>query len=188
MWALFQAHNVPETFKVEKADGITQLLESIPVRLKASNLERFAVLLDADEDIHHRWEELRGRLVNAGCADIPAIPTSLGTIVQIQDGPKVGAWIMPDNHLPGMLETFLSFLVPTEDNLLPRVDVFLAGIPAEVRRCPPNRYPKARIHSWLALQEEPGKPLGQAITAKYLDAQSQMVRPFLDWIRKMFIE
>jgi hypothetical protein len=32
------------------------------------------------------------------------------------------------------------------------------------------------------LQEEPGKPLGQAITARYLDAHSTVVSPFLDWL------
>src|SRR5271165_5419923 len=89
MWALFQAHAIPDTFKVEKADGIDKLLESLPVRLKASNLERLAVIVDADEDIQQRWDQLKSRLVAAGCAEIPDAPSSLGTVVQIQDGPKV---------------------------------------------------------------------------------------------------
>jgi hypothetical protein len=46
---------------------------------------------------------------------------------------------------------------------------------------------KARIHTWLAWQEEPGKPVGQAITARYLDANMPHVRQLLDWIRELFI-
>ena len=95
---------------------------------------------------------------------------------------------MPDNHVPGMLENFLTFLVSDQDKLLPLVDQFLNGIPAEIRRCPEIRRPKSRIHSWLALQEHPGKPLGQAVTAKYLDAHTPIVKPFLDWITKMFVD
>lgn len=188
LWALFQAHSVPETFSVVKADGIEPLLESVPVRLKASNLERFGVVLDADEDSQARWEQLRGRLILSGCKEFPEAPKPGGTVVQMEDGPRVGAWLMPDNKLPGMLESFLAFLVPGPDKLLPRIDRFLDSIPMEDRRCPTARLPKARIHAWLAIQEEPGKPLGQAITAKYLDARQEVVVPFLDWIRALLID
>jgi hypothetical protein len=122
MWALFQAHNLPQSFTVEKADGIDKLLESIPVWLKASNMERFAVVLDADENIQQRWDELKGRLVSSGCLGVPVSPVAPGIIIQIPDGPKLGAWIMPNNQVPGMLETFLAFLVPGHDPLLPHVD------------------------------------------------------------------
>jgi len=188
MYALLMAHNVPKTFTVEKAGSVEKLLESIPTRLKASDLERFAVVLDADEDIQSRWDSLKHSLISSGCVGIPDSPAPKGTIGQVEGGPKVGAWIMPDNNLPGMLESFLSFLVPKHDKLLPHVDAFIEGIPPEIRRCPECRAPKARIHTWLAQQEEPGKPLGQAITATYLDAQLEVVRPFLDWVRAILVD
>jgi hypothetical protein len=188
LWALFEAHKVPDTFQVEKAGGIEQLLESVPVRLKASDLERFGVVLDADEDIQARWQQLRSRLIASGCGDVPEKPSPLGLVLQMKEGPKVGAWLMPDNTVPGMLENFLAFLIPPSDKLLPLVDRFLDAIPLEDRRCPNVRLPKARLHAWLAVQEHPGKPLGQAITAKYLDAQHSVVAPFLAWIKAMFLD
>ncbi|MGH2495980.1 MAG: DUF3226 domain-containing protein [Ktedonobacteraceae bacterium] len=45
---------------------------------------------------------------------------------------------------------------------------------------------KARIHTWLAWQKEPGKPMGQAITARYLDADALHARQLIAWIRKLF--
>ncbi len=45
---------------------------------------------------------------------------------------------------------------------------------------------KAHIHTWLAWQKEPGKPLGQAITARYLDADAPHAQQLMDWIRKLF--
>jgi hypothetical protein len=95
---------------------------------------------------------------------------------------------MPNNKVPGILENFLAFLVPETDKLLPLVDGFLDRIPLEDRRCPNIRLPKARIHAWLAVQEHPGKPLGQAITAKYLNAENAVVAPFLGWIRAVFAD
>src|SRR4051812_18395463 len=95
MWGIFAAHNVPDMFRVEKAGGIDPLLESIPVWLKASNLERFAVILDADEDLQSRWQQVKQRLLDAGCAGIPETPGDTGTVVQVPDGPKAGVWIMP---------------------------------------------------------------------------------------------
>ncbi len=188
LWALFEAHNVPQAFKAEKAGGVEQLLEAIPVWLKASDLERFGVVLDADEDIRPRWEQVRSRITAAGCPDVPTDPRPGGTVLQIPDGPKVGVWLMPDNKVPGMLENFVAFLVPQDDQLLPCVDGFLDGIPLPVRRCPDARRPKARIHIWLALQEEPGKPLGQAITARYLNAHADVVAPFLAWVRAVLVD
>jgi hypothetical protein len=186
--ALFAAHQVPQTFTLVKTEGITPLLEAVPVRLKTSDLERLGVVLDADEDIQARWAQLRGQLLAAGCEDVPEQPTPGGTLLRVKDGPKVGAWLMPDNRVPGILEDFLAFLIPEQDRLLPRVRSFLESIPEEDRRCPPPRLPKAQIHAWLAVQEQPGKPLGQAITARYLDAHRGTVAPFLAWVRAVFLD
>jgi hypothetical protein len=35
-------------------------------------------------------------------------------------------------------------------------------------------------------QEEPEKPMGQAITARYLDADAPHVQELIAWIRKLF--
>ncbi len=41
-------------------------------------------------------------------------------------------------------------------------------------------------HLQLAWQKEPGKPMGLAITARYLDANAPYAQELLDWIRKLF--
>ncbi|REJ87177.1 MAG: hypothetical protein DWQ34_25705 [Planctomycetota bacterium] len=188
MWAIFHHHNVPEMFDVEATNGIDKLLETVPVRLRvASGLERLAVVIDADEAMEHRWSQLRDSLANAGVAQLPSTPDQNGTTVELDDGRRFGAWLMPNNRLPGMLESFLAFLIPGSDELLPHVDALLEGLPAP-RRFSDVKESKARIHSWLALQEDPGKPMGQAITARYLDADAGEVRSFLNWIDAALIQ
>ena len=188
VYALRDAHGIPKTFDVARKGGYTELLESIPVELKASDRERLAVILDADEKLQQRWEQLSYRLRQAGCAAVPRRPQPEGTILTVSPGLRFGVWLMPDNRLPGMLEDFLAFLVPEGDDLLPRVDRFLDGIPENLRRFPAPHRCKARIHSWLAIQEEPGRPLGQAITNRYLDAQQSVIEPFLKWIRTALVD
>ncbi len=51
----------------------------------------------------------------------------------------------------------------------------------------PIRHSKAKIHTYLAWQEEPGKPMGQAITAKVLHAESETAKVFVEWIKRLFV-
>jgi hypothetical protein len=93
---------------------------------------------------------------------------------------------MPDNTLPGMLENFIQFLVPPDNALWPRAEECVAQIPEPERRFPPEHQIKAHVHTWLAWQEEPGTPLGLAITKRYLDADVPHAHQLMDWIRRLF--
>ncbi len=188
VYALRNFHEIPDVFEVRDKDNDDQLLDSIPVELKGSNVERLAVILDADEGISQRWDQLKRLLEKVPGVFFPKEPNPQGTLIHIPDGPLFGVWLMPDNRLSGMLEDFMAFLVPGEDTLLPRVDQFLSDIPAELCRFSDAHLPKARIHCWLALQEKPGKPLGTAITARYLDASREDAQPFVNWLRAALVD
>lgn len=53
-------------------------------------------------------------------------------------------------------------------------------------RFPPAHKIKARLHTWLAWQEEPGKPMGLSITARYLDADALHAQQLIKWLRQLF--
>nr|WP_233258533.1 DUF3226 domain-containing protein [[Phormidium] sp. ETS-05] len=94
---------------------------------------------------------------------------------------------MPNNQLPGMLEDFVAALIPADDALKPKVEKILREIEHEEL----NRYtlihrPKALIHTWLAWQEKPGMPMGQAITARVLDGGSEIAIVFVEWLNRLF--
>ena len=95
---------------------------------------------------------------------------------------------MPDNQVPGILEDFLRFLVPEGDALLAHVEQSIDSIPLAQRKFADLRKPKARIHTytWLAWQEEPGKPFGQAISARYLDPNLPTANIFAGWLQRTF--
>jgi len=99
---------------------------------------------------------------------------------------------MPNNQLPGMLEDFLQFLLPTDDSLWKRAETSVREIPEDdlpFDLTGKDKTPwlkKAQIHTWLAWQKEPGRPLGQAITKSYLNSKAPLAQKLVDWLRKLF--
>jgi hypothetical protein len=166
--------------------GIENLLLAIRTELARDSMKHLGILVDADEDVLARWQSLHSIFVNSGYSSTPAIPDRRGTIIREQGKPAVGIWIMPDNQLPGMLEHFCRFLVPTNDQLWKIAENGLQQAMEQDRRFPEQHTVKAHLHTWLAWQEEPGKPIGQAITKRYFDHEAPHAQLFVRWIRELF--
>jgi len=201
---LFEVRNVPDEFKVEipgserdvNEGGVERLLQSIPGRMVSANLKRLAIVVDSNsKGPKARWEAIRDRLIGRGYEGVPREHSTDGTVFDVSLRPKtprsvrLGVWIMPDNTAEGMLEDFVAQLIRPDDEMLPHVDGFIDSIPEPQRRFSTAHLPKARIHTWLAISERPGRPMGQAIKAdSRLNANHPGVEPFLAWIRRALIE
>jgi hypothetical protein len=102
---------------IEDCQGCENIINKdvIAVELKADGVEALGILLDADDHPQDRWIAIRNACRNSGM--ITNIPDDLpveGLIIIADNEVRVGIWIMPDNKLPGMLETFLGYLLPTD--------------------------------------------------------------------------
>jgi hypothetical protein len=106
--------------EIKPQGSVEPLLENFPVRLKESEIEVLGVVLDADTDVAGRWDALKHRLKQAGYGGVPDHPDASGTILVPPANtllPRFGVWIMPDNQSKGVLEDFLSFVVPAGSRL-----------------------------------------------------------------------
>jgi hypothetical protein len=192
IWALCNQYQLPETFSVEVpeddgTEGIEALLAGLPARLDEPKLQTLGIVVDADRDLAARWQAVRDRLISGGYQNIPKVPPANGWVDAPLDRPRVGVWLMPDNQLPGMLEDFVARLMPSDDALRPKAEAILQ----EIELAGLNRYtsihrPKALIHTWLAWQETPGIPMGQAITARVLSHESAIALIFVEWLTRLF--
>lgn len=195
IWALCEQYQLSETFTVEvppgKREGVESLLAVLPVLLNEKKLQTLGIVVDADQDLAARWQSIRDRLIARDYpkADIPDSPRVKGWVYQPEDIylKRVGVWVMPNNQLPGMLEDFVALLMPENDNLRPKAEEILREIETEGL----NRYgeihrAKALIHTWLAWQETPGMPMGQAITARVLQRESAIAQVFVAWLQRLF--
>lgn len=172
--------------EIKDAKGREQLLQIFPVQAKASDIGSLGIVIDADLDVESTWKSVRDKIISLGYRDCPISPLPEGTIIEPMPClllPKIGIWIMPDNRIPGMLEDFIQFLIPEDDQLFCKADSTLHEIPNELIRFSPQKRSKALIHTWLAWQAEPGKPLGQAITARYLSVNEERASPFISWLK-----
>lgn len=192
VWALCERHRIAETFTVELPDdeegGIDGLIASIPVRLKISRLRALGIIIDADQNLQGHWDSVCRHLTQAGYQNLPPQPEIDGFITTPADKPRVGVWLMPNNQLPGMLENFVAHLIPDDDPLASKAEAILQ----EIERDDLNRYailhhPKAYIHTWLAWQEMPGRPMGQAIMAHVLMHDSPLAITFVTWLNRLFV-
>ncbi len=179
---------------IKRLDGgdkkkIGQQIDVILKASKTSGVTALGIILDADADVLARWQSLVAILTGKGYLSLPATPDPKGFVTAVTahpDNPRLGIWLMPDNQTSGILEDFAAQLVQDGDALWAYATDTLAALP-EQRFAAKDRS-KAHIHTWLAWQDEPGKPLGQALLVTYLKAEQPTAVPFIDWIKRLFPE
>lgn len=169
----------------KEKDGVDKLLATLDEEIQATDAERLGVVLDADLDLRKRWAQLVTILIRLGYADIPAEPEAGGTILVNEEGQRLGIWLMPDNKLTGILEDFVASLINDGDDLWPKANEDVDAIPEKSRRYKSSFHSKAKIHTWLAWQEEPGTRMGACFKKKYLDPARPQAQAFVSWIQRL---
>jgi hypothetical protein len=161
--------------------------DAIGVELKADGIEALGILLDADEHPRDRWIAIRNACRKSGISMMPDELPIDGLVVQTDNEIRVGIWIMPDNKLPGMLETFLGYLLP--DDTSPLWELAKSTIDIAKERGAPfteAHHDKAQIYSWLAWQKPPGLQLHIAIKERILDPKHPEAQKFVNWFRQLY--
>ncbi len=181
---IFEKHSVKKSFKPESKDG-EGIYKSLPIYLK-TDISTLGVVIDADENINAKWDKLKNIFRKSGYT-LPKHPLQSGTIVNKDNAPTIGIWIMPDNNTNGMLEDFVKQLVPKDDLLMDYVEESLNKIEAQGL----NKYraihkAKAVIYTWLAWQETPGTPMGLAIKKTFLDTNDELCLKFVKWVNDLY--
>ncbi|MGP1382019.1 MAG: DUF3226 domain-containing protein [Thainema sp.] len=173
---------------IRDCDGYSNLIDpdSIATELQGSGLSALGIIIDADENPDARWQSV----IKAVSTSIPDIPTDLsenGLIHTTSDEIKFGIWMMPDNQMRGMLETFLAYLIPSDNEELWR---FAQEAVQEAKRkgaeLAEQKLDKANIYTWLAWQKSPGRRLHQAVMERILDPKHPNAQKFVTWFKTLY--
>ncbi len=169
-------------------DGYVQLVDPdvISTELQASGLSALGIAIDADDNPIGRWQSIRNACLNS----IPDLPETLPETGLIHIAPnqvKFGIWIMPDNKMRGMLETFLAYMIPNSSELLWQFAQEVAA-EAKIRGAvfTDAHCDKANIYTWLAWQNPPGRQLHQAIMERILNPQHPNAQKFVNWFKRLY--
>lgn len=188
--ALCEHYYVAQNFNIKDCDGINYLLQVFSVMLtNPTNVKTIGIIIDADNDIKARLNQIRSIVTPYGYV-IPDELHHSGLICPSSqpDYPKFGLWLMPDNIHLGMVEDFALSLTSADDALLMEAEDELQRIEGTGN----NLYPlihhsKAKIHTYLAWQEEPGCPIGLSITKHVLDPNHPIAQSFVqNWLVPLF--
>ena len=177
--------------QIKAKDSKENLLNETEIKteLKASGLKALGIIVDADENPPKRMQRIEQIYTSLG-KKLNDNLSSDGFIFQLSSDIKFGIWMMPDNQNQGMLETFLSYLIednnPSTNSLWQYVQEVVTEASKRGATYKEVHLDKARIHTWLAWQDEPGNQLHQAIKYKILNSSHPKGQSFLRWFKELY--
>jgi len=169
-------------------DGYQKLVDPdvISTELQASGLSALGIMIDADDNPTGRWQSIRSASLKS-IPDLPEILPEDGLIHTTPTGIRFGIWIMPDNKMCGMLETFLTYMIPTDSATLWQ---FAQAVTNEAKGkgavFTEPHLDKANIYTWLAWQNPPGRQLHQAIMERILHPNNPNAQKFVTWFKTLY--
>lgn len=175
--------------------GIRNRIVAMPAN--EGDVEGFVFDMDSPEHGDRPWPSIRialeGRLPGEA---VPALPPDEGWVALTTTTPRVGVWAMPRGARDGGLEDFLWDGVSPEHPLRSVVEAAVRDaerVHPDLRRdggssgrLPSAWRPKARVHTWLALQAEPGRPLGLAWKTKVFAHGTESEQALVAWVKRLF--
>lgn len=173
---------------IRDCDGYQNLVDPdvISTELQASGLSALGIIIDADDNPIGRWQSIRNAILTS-IPDIPEVLPEDGLLHTTSNGIKFGIWIMPDNRMCGMLETFLTYMIPTDSEALWQ---FAQVVTNEARDkgavFTDPHVDKANIYTWLAWQNPPGRQLHQAIMERILHPNHPNAQRFVTWFKTLY--
>jgi len=169
-------------------NGVDDLLEDgeIQTQLKTPEIEALGIVVDANDSLESRWQAIRGRCLAAFPSLVEDLPQE-GLITVNDSGLRLGIWIMPDNRTVGMLETFLSCLVPSDsEGVWTLTSQFIDNARDHGAPFKDVHRDKAKIHSWLAVQDPPGESLHLAVLQRILNPTASESDAFVNWFIDLY--
>lgn len=185
--ALCKAYAVPESFGIYQCGsdvGALKRLNALIVRPDPPKV--IGIMLDADSpSLAGRWDIIQRKLSHYSYL-FPTTPVPNGTIIKSSlNEPKLGFWLMPNNQDSGMLEDFCMELAePASLEFAARcVEQAKANGLTTFKEV---HHSKAIIHTYIAWHDEPGCPLGRAITKQALRPHTEIAERFTNWLYQLF--
>lgn len=185
--ALCEHYGISENFVLNNCGGDDKALKKFGALLATESIKTIGLVLDADNpSLKAKWQKFQSILRKARIDCVHNEPHMNGTIIPAtSEHPKIGLWLMPDNNIDGMLEDFcINMANPEAINFAQ--DCVSKAQQQNYTSFIENHHSKAIVHTYLAWQEEPGQPLGQAITAKILNPTNPSASTFANWLKVLF--
>lgn len=177
--------NVHKIGNQKHEGGISRLLQGIGTEIRSAKDLGVGFIVDGDLDVIARWNQVRDRMRAEG-VEAPDDPPGAGFVgFSTRNKSHVGVWIMPDNQRSGAIEAFLLSMAEHQ----PEVVAHARAATDEATRLgatfKEKDADKARLHAYLAWQDEPGNLYGIAIARGALLGGTPETDAFIAWVRRL---
>lgn len=183
VWQLCEQHPAVPDFFIEDRGNVDAVIDSIGAELLAPGRLRLGILVDTDDNLQSRWDEIAHQLRINGVQP-PVAPDLSGTIIST-GRLRIGIWLMPDNSHRGELEDFVQRMIPHTDRVWLLSRRYINQIPYPERKFSPGKTLRAQIHAWLSTRQEP-RLMGSAIRTNDLDTNTALSQTFLAWLSRLY--
>jgi hypothetical protein len=183
--SLLRFYRLENLIRIQDSEGYQTLRKEISSILDDSRIRYLGIVADSDTNLSNRWASVRDKLRECGCDPPKALPKE-GAIFNGPRGVRVGVWLMPDNNMTGAMEAFLHQLISPDDPNWPYAQTCVANLPQKAKDSDTWR-DKARLYTYLAWQEQPGKPPESVLRSPaYFDASAGVAQAFVAWVKLLF--
>jgi len=182
-----------DNFEIKNCKNLGRIFKELPLIIETENYSHIGIIIDADQNISQYWKNINTALKSVEISNLPKIPNEKGTIVEeIDDFPRIGIWIMPNNTDDGFLESYVSYLVRDGDELLSLARKTVDQLIKDNKNLFKTEHKeKAVIYTWLAWQKKAGSSLGGAVNVKFSEEQIHILddkkaSDFIKWLQDLF--
>lgn len=171
------------SFLISERGNFTQVKDAIEPEMRRAGMVVVGILVDADSDSKKRWNEVREAFPSD--IQVPSSPNPDGTIIETEDWPRTGIWVMPNNADSGELEDFVLQMIFANDSIWPSSQSYIDNISTPDRKFSQEKTDKAKLYAWLSTRKEPSR-MGAAINANDLGVNGPLCQSFANWLTKLF--
>lgn len=173
--------SVPE-IEIKPCRGIDKLIGNIKNAIEEEDRIAVGIMVDANSNPIDRWNMISDQ-IKVTEINPPDDLDPKGVI--IEDFPRVGVWLMPDNKTPGEIEDFVAKLIPHNDPIWPKAQRYIDNIPEEHRRFSSTKITKAKTFAWVSTRKRPGL-IDSAINSQDLDLSRDSYKSFVRWLEELY--
>ena len=161
-------------------NGIDKLLNDLTTFIKGSDARSIGIIVDANQSLGRRWQSIRDKLIRSDLEfELPKTPCHCGTVQEFGDQ-VIGIWVMPDNQKSGVLEDFVTELIPKDDVWELACDFVERAMDKGI----PINESKSQVYAWLSIVA-PGIQMGTAFKANKLEFDTTNYKNFENWIKAL---
>ncbi len=181
---------IPTDFDETERTNKNAVLKRLPMLVRSLNdglIERLGIIIDMDSEGKNPFAHNLKLIENSlnGEFTLKQSDFAQGLFFENDDFNPIGFWLMPNNQDEGYLETWIENCITDKDgSYFNTAKDFIDGFD----HIQPAGITKAKVYTWLAIQDKPRNDLRQVLNKGLINTQAKNYQNFKQWLITTFAD